>query len=150
MTDWDEIQKEFEEGSLSLRALATKYDVPLTTLYRRSQKWQAPERNTERQKQRNADHFQLQLVKMEAPSPANAVEGASLGIDALVAYLRKNYKEMDLADHVKASNALAQYNKIIINAPPDEEEDENEDFSGFTNEELLLYAELQERAKKHA
>jgi hypothetical protein len=58
---------------------------------------------------------------------------------------------MGYDDHVKASNAMERYNKIIINAPPDEEPDEEqEDLSEFTEEEARAYAEFQERAKKRA
>jgi len=59
---------------------------------------------------------------------------------------------MDLSDHVKAANALSQYNKIIVNALPDNEEreEEEEDLSGFNEDELRQYAEYQERAKKRA
>jgi hypothetical protein len=67
-----------------------------------------------------------------------------------VTYIKQHQKEMDLSDHVKAANALSQYNKIIINAPPDETGEEEEDFSSFTDEELALYAELQERARRRA
>lgn len=147
--DWNAIQQEYEAGGISLRALAAKHDVALSTLYDRSRKWNRTP-NTERQKKPNTDNYQLQLVKMEAPSPANAIEGANLGIEGLVTYLRKHHKDMDLADHVKAATALSQYNKIVINAPPDDEDDEAEDLSGFTDEELALYAEFQARARRRA
>jgi hypothetical protein len=150
MPDWEAIQQEYEAGGISLRALAAKYAIPLSTLYDRSRKWNRTSPNTEQQKKPNTDQFQLQLVKMEAPSPANAVEAAHLGITILVTYIKQHQKEMDLSDHVKAANALSQYNKIIINAPPDETGEEEEDFSSFTDEELALYAELQERARRRA
>ncbi len=150
MTDWDAIQADYEQGGMSVRALAAKYDVAPTTLYDRSRKWS---RTPEQPKTRTPEHVQLKLVKAELPSPPNAVEGANLGIDSLIAYLKANRARMDLSDHAKAANALWQYNRIVVNAPPqdDEQDEEQEDYTAFTDEELAVYAELQERAKrKHA
>lgn len=150
--DWDAIQHEYEQGGMPYHELAAKYGVPQTTLYRRSRKWNGTERNTEKRgTERNAEQLptgSLRILRSELPSPPSAIKGANLGLVALVEHLEANARLMDLADHVKAANALSQYNRIIINAPPESEDEEQEDFSGFTDDELRLYAELQERAKR--
>lgn len=154
--DWEAIRREYEAG-ISYGDLAARYGVPKTTIHRRSKKWNGTERNTESGTERNAQAQQnispihaLRLVP--APSPANAVELANMGLEDLLQLMQKSKGDMDFADHVKASSAMAQYNKIIINALPDDEEhdEEPEDLSGFSEDELRLYAEFQERAKKRA
>jgi hypothetical protein len=92
------------------------------------------------------------LRPMPSPSPANIVAGANMAANDLIELIEKSKGNMDFADHMKASSAMTQYNKIIINALPDEDEEqeEQEDLSGFTEEETRIYAELQERAKRKA
>lgn len=157
--DWEAAQRDFEAGNGSLREIAERYGVKPTTLYDRSRKWQKPNTEHRTPNKKNPDTGQSNvspihaLRLMPSPSPANAVAGATLGLEDLLNLMQKSKGQMDFADHVKASGAMAQYNKIIINALPDDEEEtqeEQEDLSGFNEEELRQYAEYQERAKKRA
>ncbi len=153
MADWKAIREEYEAGGISLRQLAAKHNVSKSYLIEKRDKegWNRPPNRppTSIGASASGGENAIHVLRSVLPSPTNAVEGANLGINALVEYLRRHASEMDPGEHLKTSNALAQYNKIVINAPPEEEEEE-EDLSGFTNEELQLYAELQERAKKRA
>jgi hypothetical protein len=154
--DWEAIRRDFEAGNGSFREIADRHNVKLTTLHDRSRKWQKP--NAERRTPNNPNAEQegeqsnissihaLRLIPV--PSPANAVAAANLGLGDLLELMEKSRGKMDFADHVKASNAMAQYNKIIINAPPEEEEEEQKDFSAFSDDELRQYAEYEERATK--
>lgn len=152
--DWETIRREYESGGTSLRQLAVKHNVSKTYLIEKRDKehWNRPTDRPTTQ-DRPVGSGEICILRSVLPSPPNALEGANLGLDALVTYLKANRLGMDLSDHVKASNALSQYNKIIINALPDDEEEvqeEEEDLSGFNEDELRQYAEYQERAKKRA
>lgn len=155
MSDWEAIRREYEAGGVSFQQLAEKYKPSKSAIHRRAQKemWDGMGRDaenvgrdgTEQEEVRN-----LHILRSVLPSPPNAVEGANLGLEALVNYLKDHKATMDLADHVKAATALSQYNKIIINAPLEAEEEEQKDFSEFSEEELRQYAEYEERARKRA
>jgi hypothetical protein len=155
MIDWTAIQAEYEAGNFSsIRALAARYQVPLTTLYDRSRHWQTPEHrtpNTEHDRGDTQTPRNLRMMHPELPSPKNAIDGANLGINSLVVYMQQNSRLMDPTEHSKAAQALTLYNRILINATPDEQagpDEAREDFSSFTDDELALYAELQERARE--
>jgi len=121
--DWEAIREEYESSNTSFRELAEKRGVDHTTLYRRSKKWNATQRNAQENATRCNEVAPLRIVRTELPSIPSAVDGANLGIQALVGYLRENAKTMGLLEHVKAATALYQYNRIIVNAAPEEEED---------------------------
>lgn len=158
--EWESIQREYEGGGISLRQLAVKYGVSKSAIGDRKfrEQWREPAKPDGRTPdKKNPDTGQSNVSPIHAlrlmPSPANAVAGATLGLEDLLNLMQKSKGQMDFADHVKASGAMAQYNKIIINALPDDEEEtqeEQEDLSGFNEEELRQYAEFQERAKKRA
>jgi hypothetical protein len=154
--DWEAIQREYEGGGVSLRLLAAKYGVSKSVIGDRKfrEQWKEPAKPDGRTAdKKNPDTGQQNIFRlMPAPSPASAVALATMGLEDLLGLMQKSKGSMDFADHVKASSAMAQYNKIIINALPDEEEqeEEQEDLSGFSEDELRQYAEYQERAKKRA
>jgi hypothetical protein len=158
--DWEAIRREYEVGGASLRQLAVRYGISKSTIDRhaKSERWDGTagrDSGTGQQKDGTAGQQNISpihiLRQIPAPSPPNAVEGANLGLEDLLELMQNNKGKMGYDDHVKASNAMERYNKIIINAPPDEEhDDEQEDLSGFTEEETRIYAELQERAKRKA
>lgn len=120
--NWEIIQREHEAGA-TYGELAARYGVPKTTIYRRSQEWnngttRNDESGTERNDAERRNVRPFRVVRSDLPSIPSAADGANLGIDALVVYLRDHAKTMDLSDHVKAATALSQYNRIIVNALP--------------------------------
>lgn len=160
MPDWEAIRKQLEEhgkGSLSYEEFAKEHGVSKTTLLRRIQKWTGPVRTGKSGPDRSEvdrEHFSpIHVLRSELPSPPSAVKGANLVVEDLVEILeekRKNKAKLEIADYLKVANALSQCNRIIINTPAETEEEDQEDFSGFSEDELRQYAEYQERAKKRA
>ena len=128
MASWNAIQREYETTALSFRALATKHHIPTTTLYNRSRKWK-----------RSADVEEqepLSIVPAEPERTHDASGGATLGISALVAYLNKNARNMNLTDHIRASTALSQYSRILASQVAEEDTTENFDLITIDTREL--------------
>lgn len=126
MPDWEAIRREYEAGGITLRPLALKHGVSKTTLIERRNKegWTRP---TDRPTVRPDGN--ITILRNELPSIPSAVDGANFGIEALVEILKANKasdKKMDLSEHVKAATALYQYNRIIVNAIPVEDEEEDD------------------------
>lgn len=94
------------------------------------------------------DHdFEERLTHLSPRQMAR--EGAQLGLDALLELMGKRQGRMSLDDLLMASKAATLYNDIIRSTPITEKDEEaQEDLSGFTDDELRRYAELQERARK--
>lgn len=128
--DWDAICKEYAAGGISFEELAFKCRVAKTTLQRKFQKWTGPDRTAKNGPDRTEEEPRsLHIVRNELPSIPSAVDGANFGIEALVEILKENKtrdKKMDLSEHVKAATALYQYNRIIVNAAPVDEKEEED------------------------
>ena len=125
MADWNVIRQEYEQGNFtSLQAFADKHQVPKTTLIRKRDTggWTTDRTN----RLRTGPNGSIRVLRSELPSIPSAVDGAKLGIDGLVTFLQQHKRDMDLLDHVKAATALYQYNRIIVNAAPEDEEDDIE------------------------
>lgn len=133
--DWEVIRHDYEQGA-SLRLLEERYGVSKSTIDRHAKtgQWDGTARNGTAGQ--SAEVIPLRVVRNELPSIASAVDGANLGITALVQYLRVHAKEMDLSDHVKAATALSQYNRIIVNAEPADEEQEDTNLITVDTREL--------------
>jgi hypothetical protein len=147
--DWTAIQAEYERG-VSVRALEAKYGVPKSTIHLRAKNQHWTLDTGQHEPLDSPGPLHLRMIRPELPSPKNAIEGANLGIESLVTYMQANRLLMDPTEHSKAAQALTLYNRILINAPAETaSQDEGlEDFSNFSDDELAMYAELQERARE--
>lgn len=149
--DWEAIQREYETGGITLRPLALKYGVSKTSLIERRNKegWTRP---TDRPTTNDRPVGSITVLRNELPSIPSAVDGANFGIEALVEILKENKtngKKMDLSEHVKAATALYQYNRIIVNAIP-VEDDEEEDTELITVDTRDLDADRLAKLKAFA
>lgn len=112
--DWNAIRADYERG-VSLRQLASNYNISKTTLIRRrdSECW-----TTNRT---GPDHVPP-MVRL--PVPVDAVSIARVGLSQLARYLEGDTL-LAIKEHKYVSDALAQYVKVLSSAPPPEEKQED-------------------------
>lgn len=130
--DWTQMRREYEEQGLSFQLLASRYGVPKTNIIRRAhaegwQKW-----TVDRSKVVHAP---------DLPPRQNDADTTTLARDMVVQLAEIAQKEtLDLRDHKLFADALSQYNKIIVTAPPAGQDDlpGNVDWSIFTPDELAI------------
>lgn len=160
--DWEAIRREYENSDIPYRSLAVKYGVPPATLYSRSRKWNQAssikQKNQASSIRQEVSTQSIHILRNEFPSPPSAIKIANLGLEALAEILEENNRKknengerkMDLADHVRAANALSQYNRVIVNAVPPENEEQEDDSDIITIDTRDLSAEKLAKLKAFA
>jgi transposase-like protein len=158
--DWDAIQREYETSNIPYEKLAEKYGVNPNTLYSRSRKWNQESRIKIKTQEKKLKVLNLEEAKIvplrpplpECPSVPNAAMGAKEALNDLLELIKKSKGNMSFVDHQKASNAMAQYNDIIVNAAPESEEENIRvvtiDTRDMSVEMLALLEELTERMRE--
>lgn len=137
MPDWDAIQREYEAGGISIRLLAAKCGVSKSVLHHRIQSWDRTGQDTKKNgtgqdgTQERRDIAPIHVLRpVPSPSPVNAVDIAQLGLKAILKIMKEDDEadvRWDLGELVKAANATTQFNRIIISAVPERNEDANGD-----------------------
>lgn len=102
--NWETIRQEYEQGD-SLRVLAARHGVGVTTIHDRSKSEQWVRTLGERK------------PNTEQP-PIPTDDAFSLARFALHKLVELAQGDLDLKDHKLLSDALSQYNKVIAAAPP--------------------------------
>ncbi len=116
---WDLIRAEYEQGA-SLRTLEADYGKSASAICRRAQK-EGWERGTQQSAtQRNITPLPLSPV----PLPADAHSLARNGLSQLARHLQTDGL-LDIKDHKLLSDALAQYVKVLVTAPQEQQEQED-------------------------
>jgi transposase-like protein len=118
--DWEAIRSEYESSSITFKDLATKHGVAVTTLYNRSRKWS---RNSKIPNSEEKNSESKSENSNELSSDPSAAKGAKEALNDLLELIKKSKGKMSFVDHQKASNAIAQYNDIIVNAVPELEQE---------------------------
>ncbi len=117
MADWQAIQRDYEAGA-SLRTLEADYGKSASAICRRAQK-----EGWERQAQQDATQRNITPLPLLS-LPADAHSLARNGLSQLARHLQTDAL-LDIKDHKLLSDALAQYVKVLVTAPPQEPEQED-------------------------
>jgi hypothetical protein len=117
MSDWIAIRNEYENG-LSLRQLAATYGVSKTYIIekRNKENWNRPDRPDRPTRPTDRPHTPIQHL----PMPDDAVSIARFGLQQLAQHLQSE-DILSISSHKSLSDALAQYVKVLITAPQEEE-----------------------------
>lgn len=117
--DWAVIREQYESGRASLSSLEREHGVSRQAIKKHVLKegWVTP------RLQVTVTHVTVPPVPVKLPIPADAVAIARAGLKQLAKHFEDNAC-IDIRDHKSLSDALAQYVKVIVTAPPKEEEDE--------------------------
>jgi hypothetical protein len=117
--DWPAIRARFEAGSISLNSLAHTHGVNRQAIRNHAAKehWVTP---VTAPLQMTVTHVTQPPPPVVLPIPADAVDIARAGLKQLAEMLERN-TTLEVRDHKSLSDALGQYVKVIVTAPPRED-----------------------------
>jgi hypothetical protein len=115
--DWNAIRKDYEQGA-SLRGLAAKYHISKSTIERHMKMGQWDSGTHER------DSGTVPLPQ-HIPLPSDATTIARIGLQQLAQHLQVE-TILEIKDHKSLSDALAQYVKVLVTAPQEDNGQEEE------------------------
>jgi hypothetical protein len=119
--DWNAIRKDYEQGSLSQSALAKKYDVSRTAIQKKATK----EAWTVAGCRLQVAGATMPPPPQHIPLPSDATTIARIGLQQLAQHLQTE-TILEIKDHKSLSDALAQYVKVLVTAPQEDNGQEEE------------------------
>jgi len=122
--DWQAIQREYEQG-IPLRDIVAAHGSSIATISRvaRHEGWIRPVKPLETRNVKQVKH-ETPMPPTSVSMPMDAISIARIGLKQLAQHLQGEATEdiLPIPSHKSLSDALAQYVKVLLTIPQNEEE----------------------------